>query len=54
MEDGTMPDKSKITHRLKITNAGSTDLSMIHHCEQSSIDASLKKRASSFDKKHFL
>ena len=54
MEDGTMPDKSKITHRLKITNAGSTDYLMMHHKETSSIDASLKRRASSFDLIFFL
>ena len=54
MEDGTMPDKSKITHRLKITNAGSTDYSMLHHTETSSIDGSLKRRASSFDLIFFL
>ena len=54
MEDGTMPDKSKITHRLKITNAGSTDYAMFHHEETSSIDASLKRRASSFDLIFFL
>ena len=54
MEDGTMPDKSKITHRLKITNAGHVDFSMLHHKETSSIDSSIKKRASSFDLIFFL
>lgn len=54
MEDGTMPDKSKITHRLKITNAGSIDHIMLHHEETSSIDGSLKRRASSFDLIFFL
>lgn len=54
MEDGTMPDISKVTHRLKITNAGSTDYSMLHHKETSSINSSLKKRASSFDLIFFL
>lgn len=54
MENGTMPDKSKISHRLKITNAGSVDFSMLHHCETSSIDDSKKRRASSFDLIFFL
>ena len=44
MEDGTMPDESKITHRLKLTNAGSIDHTMIHHKETSSIDNSIKQR----------
>ena len=54
MEDGTMPDKSKITHRLKLTNAGSIDHTMIHHKETSSIDNSIKQRATSFDLIFFL
>ena len=54
MEDGTFPDKSKITHRLKITNAGSLDFTMIHHTDSSSISGCLRKRASSFDLIFFL
>jgi hypothetical protein len=49
MGDGTFPDKSKITHRLKITNAGSLDFTMLHHTDTSSISGCLRKRASSFD-----
>ena len=54
MEDGTMPDKSKITHRLKITNAGSLDFTMLHHTDNSSVNGCLRKRASSFDLIFFL
>ena len=54
MEDGTMPDKSKITHRLKITNAGSLDFTMLHHTDTSSVSGCIRKRASSFDLIFFL
>ena len=54
MEDGIMPDTAKISHRLKITNAGSIDFTMIHHTESSSVGDCLKKRASSFDLIFFL
>jgi len=54
IEDGTFPDKSKISHRLKITNAGSIDFTMIHHTEASSVSNCIKKRASSFDLIFFL
>ena len=54
MEDGTMPDKSKITHRLKITNAGSLDFTMLHHTDTSSVSGCMRKRASSFDLIFFL
>ena len=54
MEDGTFPDKSKITHRLKITNAGSLDFTMLHHTDTSSISNCIRKRASSFDLIFFL
>ena len=54
MEDGTFPDKSKITHRLKITNAGSLDFTMLHQTDNSSIDGCIRKRASSFDLIFFL
>ena len=54
IEGGTMPDISKITHRLKITNAGSIDFTTLHNCGTSSIDDSKKRRASSFDLIFFL
>lgn len=54
MEDGTFPDWSKITHRLKITNAGSLDFTMLHHTETSSVSGCFKRRASSFDLIFFL
>jgi len=54
MKDGTYPDKSKIKHRLKITNAGSLDFTTLHDCKISSIDNGTKKRASSFDLIFFL
>jgi len=54
MENGTMPDKSKITHRLKITNAGSIDFTTLHQTRESSISGCISKRASSFDLIFFL
>ena len=54
MEDGTFPDWSKITHRLKITNAGSVDFTLLHQKETSSVGNCLKRRASSFDLIFFL
>lgn len=54
MEDGTMPDKTKITHRLKITNAGSIDFTTLHQTNSSSVSGCLNKRASSFDLIFFL
>ena len=54
MEDGTFPDKSKITHRLKITNAGSLDFTMLHNIDTSSISGCMRKRASSYDLIFFL
>lgn len=54
MEDGTMPDKTKITHRLKITNAGSIDFTTLHQANASSVSGCLSKRASSFDLIFFL
>lgn len=54
MEDGTMPDKSKITHRLKITNAGSVDFTTLHDTKNSEVNGCLSKRASSFDLIFFL
>ena len=54
MEDGTMPNIDKISHRLKITNAGSIDFTMLHHTDTSSISGCVRKRASSFDLIFFL
>lgn len=54
MEDGTMPDKSKITHRLKITNAGSLDFTLLHQIDESSVSECQRRRASSFDLIFFL
>lgn len=54
MEDGTMPDKSKITHRLKITNAGSLDFTLLHQIDESSVSGCQRRRASSFDLIFFL
>ena len=54
MEDGTMPDKTKITHRLKITNAGSIDFTTLHDTKPSSVSGCISKRASSFDLIFFL
>lgn len=49
MEDGTMPDKAKITHRLKMTNAGSIDFTTLHNKETSEISGCLRQRATSFE-----
>ena len=54
MTDGTFPDKDKVSHYLKITNAGSLDFTQLHCGEVSSIDDNLKRRASSFDIIFFL
>lgn len=55
IDDGTFGDPSKLTHRLKITNAGSIDFSQMHLKEESSINAThMKQRASSFDLIFFL
>ena len=54
MEDGTMPDINKISHRLKITNAGSVDFTMMHHVYDSSVSGCKSRRASSFDLIFFL
>jgi hypothetical protein len=48
------PDISKLHHRLKITNAGSLDMSELHKVYASQIDADKKRRASSFDLIFFL
>lgn len=54
VEDKTYADISKLHHRLKITNAGSLDMSETHKIYQSQIDGSAKKRTSSFDLVFFL
>lgn len=55
MEDGTFPDKEKITHRLKITNAGSIDFTQLHKvCDSTITPDCKKKRAASFDLIFFL
>lgn len=53
-QDKTMPNIEKLSHTLKITNAGSLDLTQIHQCETSSISGDKKVRATSFDLIFFL
>lgn len=53
-EDKTCPDLSKFTHKLKITNSGSIDNSKFVCGLWSSIDDSIKVRATSFDLIYFL
>lgn len=54
VENGSMPNMDKLSHRLKITNAGSLDFTQMHCNEMSSIDDNRKRRASSFDLIFFL
>jgi hypothetical protein len=54
MDTGIMVDKSKMKHTLHITNAGSIDMTQLHHCEISSINENKKVRAASFDIIFFL
>ncbi len=54
MEDGIMIDKSKMTHTLHITNAGSIDPTQLHSCVPSTIGEGKKIRAASFDLIFFL
>ena len=54
MDNGTMPNISKMRHILKITNAGSLDFTQLHKCETSSINDNKKVRAVSFDLIFFL
>ena len=54
MNDGIMPDMSKMKHVLHITNAGSLDFTQLHECETSSINNDTKIRATSFDLIFFL
>lgn len=53
-EDGTMPDMSKMTHTLHITNAGSLDFTRVHDCGKEVITDTEKYRAASFDLIFFL
>jgi hypothetical protein len=48
------PDISKLHHILKMTNAGSLDMSELHKVYNSQIDGETKKRTSSFDLIFFL
>ena len=47
VEDKTYADITKLKHILKITNAGSLDMSETHKVYQSQIDGESKKRTSS-------
>ena len=54
VNDKITPDITKFKHTLKITNAGSLDLSQLHKVYGSQIDQAEKKRAASFDLIFFL
>jgi hypothetical protein len=54
VDNKTFPDKSKLRHILKITNAGSIDMSDLHNRHYSSNDAGTHPRATSFDLIFFL
>ena len=54
LDNGDMPDMSKMKHTLHITNAGSIDFTQLHDCETSSINFNKKIRATSFDIIFFL
>lgn len=54
IDEGIMVDMKKMRHILHITNAGSLDQTMLHHCETSSINENYKIRAASFDLIFFL
>ena len=54
VDDGIMGDRTKIKHRLYITNATSLDFTQVHQCETSSINENKKIRATSFDLIFFL
>lgn len=54
VEDKIYPDLHKLRHTLKITNAGSLDMSELHKTYASQIDGEKKKRATSFDLVYFL
>ena len=54
MDDGIMPNMSKMKHVLHITNAGSIDFTQLHQKQTSSINDNTKVRATSFDIIFFL
>lgn len=54
VNDGVLPDISKLRHVLKIKNASSLDFSELHKVYGSQIDGGEKKRATSFDLIFFL
>lgn len=54
VEDKIYPDITKLKHYLKITNAGSLDLTQLHLSEVSNISDATKIRATSFDLIFFL
>ena len=54
VDEKVFPDINKFKHYLKITNAGSLDLSELHKVYGSQIDGAEKKRATSFDLIFFL
>lgn len=54
VDDKVFPDLKRLKHTLKITNAGSLDLSELHKVYGSQIDGAEKKRATSFDLIFFL
>lgn len=49
VDNGVLPNMSKLKHILHITNAGSIDFTQLHTKEASSIGNGVKKRATSFD-----
>lgn len=54
VDNGVLPNMSKLKHILHITNAGSIDFTQLHTKEASSIGNGVKKRATSFDLLFFL
>lgn len=54
IKDGIMPDRNKIKHILRITNAGSIDFTQLHNIETSTIHDCNRQRATSFDVIFFL
>lgn len=54
IKNGIMPDRSKMKHILRITNAGSIDFTQLHNKETSTIHDCNRHRATSFDIIFFL
>ena len=54
VDEKVFPDITKLRHTLKITNAGSLDMSELHKVYGSQIDGGEKRRATSFDLIFFL